>query len=70
MNDCIDESGPLLFFGHAPSRGAAHYSSEYCAKIFACCVCAQLLGHAAFLRLPFFWDEAGQFVPAALDRMT
>lgn len=23
--------------------------------------------HAPFLRLPFFWDEMGQFVPAALD---
>ncbi len=23
--------------------------------------------HASFLRLPYFWDEAGQFVPAALD---
>ncbi len=23
--------------------------------------------HAPFLRLPFFWDELGQFVPAALD---
>ena len=25
------------------------------------------LSHAAFLRLPFYWDELGQFVPAALD---
>jgi hypothetical protein len=24
-------------------------------------------GHAPFLRLPFYWDELGQFVPAALD---
>ena len=26
-----------------------------------------LLSHATFLKLPFFWDELGQFVPAALD---
>jgi 4-amino-4-deoxy-L-arabinose transferase-like glycosyltransferase len=26
-----------------------------------------LLSHAAFLTLPFYWDELGQFVPAALD---
>jgi hypothetical protein len=26
-----------------------------------------LLSHAALLKLPFFWDELGQFVPAALD---
>src|SRR5258708_5516200 len=23
--------------------------------------------HAAYLRLPFHWDELGQFVPASLD---
>ena len=26
-----------------------------------------LLSHVTFLNLPFFWDELGQFVPAALD---
>src|SRR5580658_3177955 len=26
-----------------------------------------LLAHGPLLRLPFFWDEAGQFVPASLD---
>ena len=25
------------------------------------------LSHAAFLKLPFFWDELGQFVPTSLD---
>src|SRR5690349_24983800 len=25
------------------------------------------LSHAAFLNLPFYWDELGQFVPASLD---
>src|SRR6266566_525653 len=25
------------------------------------------VSHAAFFDLPFFWDEVGQFVPAALD---
>lgn len=25
------------------------------------------LSHAAFLKLPFYWDELGQFVPASLD---
>src|SRR5215831_15648476 len=32
--------------------------------IFAVVVFAS---HGAFLALPYFWDEAGQFVPAALD---
>jgi 4-amino-4-deoxy-L-arabinose transferase-like glycosyltransferase len=26
-----------------------------------------LISHLPFLRLPFYWDELGQFVPAALD---
>ena len=26
-----------------------------------------ILAHGPLLRLPFFWDEAGQFVPASLD---
>jgi hypothetical protein len=25
------------------------------------------LSHAPFLRLPYYWDELGQFIPAALD---
>src|SRR5262245_42816135 len=32
--------------------------------IFAVVVFAS---HSGFLALPYFWDEAGQFVPAALD---
>jgi len=28
---------------------------------------AVFLAHLSFLRLPYFWDELGQFVPAALD---
>ncbi|MCU1274162.1 MAG: hypothetical protein JWO48_1593 [Bryobacterales bacterium] len=26
-----------------------------------------VLSHAAFFRLPYYWDELGQFIPAALD---
>lgn len=36
--------------------------------IFFCAFTAVLLAiHAPFFKLPFFWDELGQFVPAALD---
>ena len=28
---------------------------------------ALLALHAAFLRLPYYWDEAGYYIPAALD---
>src|SRR5947207_451516 len=26
-----------------------------------------VLSHAAFFKLPYYWDEVGQFIPAALD---
>src|SRR5438477_411977 len=26
-----------------------------------------VLSHTAFFRLPYYWDELGQFIPAALD---
>ncbi len=36
--------------------------------LFGAALVVLVLGmHLPFLRLPFFWDEAGQFVPAALD---
>src|ERR1051326_6259716 len=28
---------------------------------------AMFTSHASLLNLPYFWDEAGQFVPTALD---
>lgn len=37
------------------------------ASLLALVTLVVLLSHAAFLNLPYFWDEMGQFVPAALD---
>ncbi len=34
---------------------------------FASFAAILFLSHAAYLSLPYFWDELGQFVPAALD---
>lgn len=34
---------------------------------FAVIASFQILAHGTLLNLPYFWDEAGQFVPAALD---
>ena len=34
---------------------------------FAAVVLFVFLSHAAFLNLPFYWDELGQFIPASLD---
>jgi hypothetical protein len=37
------------------------------AFVFALITLVVFLSHAAYLSLPYFWDEMGQFVPAALD---
>src|SRR5258706_14731866 len=37
------------------------------ALFFALFTAVVLISHAPFFNLPFFWDEVGQFVPAALD---
>ena len=42
-----------------------HYSQK--AAILLCIWGALLALHAPFLRLPYYWDEAGYYVPAALD---
>ena len=37
------------------------------ASLFCFIALLLLLAHAPYLNLPYFWDEMGQFVPAALD---
>jgi 4-amino-4-deoxy-L-arabinose transferase-like glycosyltransferase len=37
------------------------------AVVFAVIASFLILAHSPLLWLPFFWDEAGQFIPAALD---
>jgi hypothetical protein len=43
------------------SRWAQHF------LLFALFFAALMLAHAPLLRLPYFWDEAGYYVPAARD---
>lgn len=38
--------------------------------VFLVVTVALFLSHLPFLRLPYYWDEAGQFVPAARDILT
>jgi len=38
-----------------------------CVSFYALSFTLLFLSHAALLRLPYFWDEAGYFVPAARD---
>src|SRR5438128_1788018 len=35
--------------------------------VYALLAFVLLLAHGPLLQLPFFWDEAGQFIPQALD---
>src|SRR6202049_4429079 len=42
-------------------------SSAYPAVVFAAIFVAIFLLHVPLLRLPYFWDEAGYYVPAARD---
>jgi 4-amino-4-deoxy-L-arabinose transferase-like glycosyltransferase len=35
--------------------------------LLAACALIVFLSHLPYLKLPYFWDELGQFVPAALD---
>src|SRR5450755_3704720 len=37
------------------------------AVLWLICVVVLFLLHLPYLRLPFFWDEAGYYFPAALD---
>src|SRR5581483_531071 len=36
-------------------------------SVFSLIFSALFLAHAALLRLPYFWDEAGYYIPAARD---
>lgn len=35
--------------------------------VFAALICAVIAAHAPLLRLPYYWDEAGYYIPAAYD---
>jgi hypothetical protein len=51
----------------AHTRAAHRSLSVQPALIFAAIFVATFLLHAPLLRLPYFWDEAGYYVPAARD---
>ena len=38
--------------------------------VFALTFCAIFVAHAPLLRLPYYWDEAGYYIPAAHDLLT
>ena len=50
---------------HARAPQRAHSGPGL--RVFLLCFAGLWLSHAALLRLPYFWDEAGYFIPAARD---
>jgi hypothetical protein len=52
---------------HPSDRNAARWSAAYPALVFAVLFVFILLLHLPLLQLPYFWDEAGYYVPAARD---
>jgi len=48
-------------------RRSAQWSSAYAALLFAVIFVFIFLLHLPLLQLPYFWDEAGYYVPAARD---
>ena len=51
-----------------PKRSAAdHLAALPSFALFSLLFLAVSLAHATLLRLPYYWDEAGYYIPAALD---
>ncbi len=48
-------------------RAATRLVSAPSYLLFPLLFCAVALGHLTLLRLPYFWDEGGYYIPAALD---
>jgi hypothetical protein len=48
-------------------RASANVSTRICLLASAALALFVFASHLPFLKLPFYWDELGQFVPAALD---
>ena len=57
---------PELTAGSLPRRPPLRKAGALCAAWFLL-FAAVSLAHATLLRLPYFWDEGGYYVPAALD---
>ncbi|HEY6339724.1 MAG TPA: glycosyltransferase family 39 protein [Candidatus Sulfotelmatobacter sp.] len=53
--------------GREPDERSAIFYQPHPALVFAAIFAFIFLLHAPLLRLPYFWDEAGYYVPAARD---
>ena len=53
--------------GSSGQRGLVQWSDAYPALVFAVIFVFIFLLHLPLLQLPYFWDEAGYYVPAARD---
>ncbi|MCU1308483.1 MAG: hypothetical protein JWN45_3178 [Acidobacteriaceae bacterium] len=62
MRPCLFPSSFTL-----PSVRAKHSEHSRTGWAFAAILAAVLVAHATLLRLPYFWDEAGYYIPVARD---
>jgi hypothetical protein len=65
----LQESGSRreILNHNAPDRSEMRWSGSYQGLVFAVILVLIFLLHLPLLRLPYFWDEAGYYVPAARD---
>lgn len=54
----------------SPEREAAPASARESALVFAAASAFLIVSHVSLLRLPYFWDEAGYYIPAARDLLS
>ncbi len=64
--DCIDQEEILSDYRSDQQRPAP-WSGNYPALVFTVIFVLIFLLHLPLLQLPYFWDEAGYYVPAARD---
>src|SRR6266566_315107 len=69
MQDTLPHRGkPRAILGESNVGPAALFRGRFSALyLFAIFSALLIAAHAPLLRLPYFWDEAGYYVPAALD---
>src|SRR6266571_8703052 len=69
MQDTLPHGGkPRAVLGESNVGPAALFRGRFSALyLFAIFSVLLIAAHAPLLRLPYFWDEAGYYVPAALD---
>jgi 4-amino-4-deoxy-L-arabinose transferase-like glycosyltransferase len=68
--ESAEVSSTRLWLERFPEREPAPASARESALVFAAASAFLIVSHASLLRLPYFWDEAGYYIPAARDLLS